>query len=84
MDALEAIKKLAWLAREERAPATDVSIRVLMEIRARREPSWAPLWIFAAGSAAVAAGVMGLALHTWIFWNDPLVDLFAQFQMVML
>ena len=84
MDELEAINKLARLAREERVPVTDMSARVLMRIRVGREPSLAPLWIFAVSSAAVAAGVAGLAVPAWISWNDPLVDLFAQFQMVML
>lgn len=84
MDELEAINKLARLAREERVPVTDVSARVLMRIQVGQEPSLAPFWIFAAGAAAVAAGVAGLAVPAWISWNDPLVDLFAQFQMVML
>lgn len=84
MDTIEAIKKLARLAREERAPMTDISARVLRRIRAKQELSLAPIWVFAAISATVAAGVVVLAVHNWISWDDPLVAQFLQFQMVVL
>ena len=84
MDILEALKKLARLAREEEPPKTDVSAHVLMQIREEDEPVTAPLWVLAASSAAAAAAVAGIAAYTWVSWNDPLIGFFSPFHMVML
>lgn len=84
MDPLRAIEKLAQLARQEPAPASDVADRVLVRIRETPEPAVAPLWAFAIGSAAAAAAVIGLVVYSWMSWSDPLVALFSPFEMVML
>ena len=83
MDDLEAIQKLAVLARSEQAPATDVSAAVLRHIREQPDSSVFVLWVFAAGASVAAAVVATMAIRTWLSWSDPISDLFSSFLVVM-
>jgi len=84
MDELDAVEKLAELARLEDAPATDVSAGVMAEIRRTQPSPLLPLSLVAAASIAAAAIVLILALSGGSPAPDPMIELFAPLEMVTL
>jgi hypothetical protein len=92
MDALDAVEKLAGLARREPPPATDVGGRVLAGVRDRQEQSLAPLWVFAGSTSVTAAAVALVAVRAWVslsswfcgmYWSGQLDAIIPSFRMVM-
>ncbi|KPJ60983.1 MAG: hypothetical protein AMS15_06175 [Planctomycetes bacterium DG_23] len=84
MDTLKGLEELARQARMEEAPATNVSSRVLIRIMERRPSPILPLSLFAAASAAAAALVLFFGLSSWLSLSDPMRELFAPLEMVVL
>ena len=72
-------------AREESAPALDVTAQVVQRIAHRNTLplSAGPTWTAAALSIAAAVMMMATVLMSGVSWNEPLGDWFSSFFMVM-
>ena len=80
MDTLDGIEQLVACAREEDAPAPDVSGRVLQLIGSGRRFQNTGLSLYAAASAVAASVALFFAVDCWISLNDPMMELFAPLQ----
>jgi hypothetical protein len=86
MNRLEQFEHLARRARDEQAPALDVSRRVLRAIRLPqpRFEVYSPVLAAAAGLSLVAASVVAaLAVEYWLAWSDPISGLVQSFTLVL-
>jgi len=81
MDTLDAMEALARQARREPPPKTDVATQVLMRIRSEETFPIMPLSVFAVAAMTAAAAVVAIALYSWAALNDPLMEIFASFEM---
>jgi hypothetical protein len=86
MNSMESFEHLARRARGERAPALDVSWRVMRAIRAP-QPRFEvnrPVLVAVAGLSLVAASAMlALAINDWFAWTDPMSGLIQSFTLVL-
>ncbi len=86
MNLLQRFEHLAERARDEQAPAIDVSWRVLRAIRAPRPrfEVYSPVLVAAAGLSLVAASaVAALVVQDWFAWTDPMSGLIQSFTLVL-
>ncbi len=84
--AMEGFEHLARRARSERAPALDVSWRVMRAIRAPQPRFEVNRSVLAAvaGLSLLAASVMfALAVEDWFAWTDPMSGLIQSFTLVL-
>jgi ADP-ribose pyrophosphatase YjhB (NUDIX family) len=73
MEALEALERLAQVARRERAPEVDVSAGVLRRIRCTGDPArLTPLWLLSLASVVTAVVVLMIGIHVWAAASDPM------------
>jgi len=80
-------QNLVAIARNETAPPVDVTARVIAILSTGREPPmfasekhWA--WL-AAFSSAVAASITVIAIISYYFWTNPLVEISETISWVM-
>jgi hypothetical protein len=86
MNALQRFEQLARRAGGERAPALDISQRVLRAIQAPRPrfEMYRPVLAAAAGLSLVAASaILAFAVQDWLTWNDPMSGLIQSFTLVL-
>lgn len=83
----EQFQKLVAMARDETAPSVNVAARVIAILSTGREPPmfalekhWA--WL-AAFSSAVAASITVIAIISYYFWTNPLVEISETISWVM-
>ncbi len=86
MDTLKGIEKLAHEARKEKIPVFDVAREVVRHIRSERtgKVSFMPFEIFAGVSAAVASGILFLAVNAWLYYTSPIMELSAPLEEILL
>lgn len=84
MDTLEGIEKLAQKAREERAPVSGVTEKVLLQITSARVQTvgFMAFDLFAGLSAAAASIILLLAINTWTYLSNPIMEFLAPLQEV--
>ncbi len=75
-DPLDYVDRLARRARQEAAPARDVSGAVLRRLEAPAATLRNPMFIIAAGYAAVAAAMMVYGWNVVQAIQDPIADVF--------
>ncbi len=82
MDILNKIEKLAQKARQESTPDFSLSDRIMIQIEQRNGYiiSFAAFDVLAGFFATAASIALFIGINTLISAQDPIVELFAQFQ----
>jgi ABC-type sugar transport system permease subunit len=84
MDTLKGIEKLAQKAREEKNPVFGVTDKVLLQIASARMQTvgFMAFDLFAGLSAAAASIILLLAVNTWTYLSNPMMEFLAPLQEV--
>jgi len=82
MDTLKGIEKLAQKAREERTPVFGVAEKVLLQIcsESKQTVGFMVFNLFAGLSAAAASIILLLAINTWTYLSNPMMEFLAPLQ----
>ena len=82
MDTLEGIEKLAQKAREEETPVFGVTEKVLLKIMSASElkVGFMAFELFAGLSAVAASIILFLAIHTWTYLSNPVMEFLSPLQ----